>query len=108
MSRKMVSLLGAGLLSVALVGCVATTPRTRYYDDAYYQRRAQYDCSRCGVIRDVAVQDAVLVGIRDFALAGLPGARLVGTMDSPITGTDGNREFLLGLRKEPPHAAPRT
>ncbi|MCX6955043.1 MAG: TlyA family RNA methyltransferase [Verrucomicrobia bacterium] len=60
-----------------------------------------------GVIRDVAVQDAVLVGIRDFALAELAGARLVGTMDSPITGTDGNREFLLGLRKEPAHAGPR-
>ena len=56
-----------------------------------------------GVIRDTAVQDAVLRGIRDFALAGLPGARLVGTMDSPITGTDGNREFLLGLRKETAH-----
>ena len=56
-----------------------------------------------GVIRDTAVQDAVLSGIRDFALAGLPGARLVGTMDSPITGTDGNREFLLGLRKETAH-----
>ena len=53
-----------------------------------------------GVIRDTAVQDAVLNGIRDFALAQLPAAYLVGTMDSPITGTDGNREFLLGLRKE--------
>ena len=60
-----------------------------------------------GVIRDAAVQDAVLVGIRDFALAGLPGARLIGTMDSPITGTDGNREFLLGLRRESSHAPAR-
>ena len=60
-----------------------------------------------GVIRDAAVQDAVLVGIRDFALAGLPGARLLGTMDSPITGTDGNREFLLGLRRESAHAPAR-
>ena len=60
-----------------------------------------------GVIRDTAVQDAVLVGIRDFALAGLPGARLIGTMDSPITGTDGNREFLLGLRRESSHAPAR-
>jgi 23S rRNA (cytidine1920-2'-O)/16S rRNA (cytidine1409-2'-O)-methyltransferase len=60
-----------------------------------------------GVIRDAAVQDAVLVGIRDFALAGLPGAHLIGTMDSPITGTDGNREFLLGLRRESSHAPAR-
>ena len=60
-----------------------------------------------GVIRDTAVQDAVLVGIREFALAGLPGARLIGTMDSPLTGTDGNREFLLGLRRESSHAPTR-
>ncbi len=52
-----------------------------------------------GVIRDPAVQEATLARVRDFALAELPGAHLVGTMDSPITGTDGNREFLLCLRK---------
>lgn len=52
-----------------------------------------------GVIRDPAVQVAVLAAIRDFALAELPGAELIGTMDSPITGADGNREFLLALRK---------
>lgn len=53
-----------------------------------------------GVIRDTAVQDAVLAGITAFALAELPDAKLIGSMDSPITGTDGNREFLLGLRRE--------
>ena len=52
-----------------------------------------------GVIRDVAVQDRALAGVREFALANLPGAQLVGTMDSPITGADGNREFLLCLKK---------
>ena len=52
-----------------------------------------------GVIRDPAVQDRVLAEIRGFALSELPGSILVGTMDSPITGTDGNREFLLGLEK---------
>jgi len=41
----------------------------------------------------------VLDGITAFALAELPGATLIGTMDSPITGADGNREFLLGLQK---------
>jgi 23S rRNA (cytidine1920-2'-O)/16S rRNA (cytidine1409-2'-O)-methyltransferase len=60
--------------------------------------KAEVDKGR-GIIRDVAVQDAVLADIQSFALAQLPGATLVGTMDSPITGTDGNREFLLGLRK---------
>ena len=52
-----------------------------------------------GVIRDPAVQDAALARVRDFARAELPKAELMGTIDSPITGTDGNREFLLALRK---------
>jgi 23S rRNA (cytidine1920-2'-O)/16S rRNA (cytidine1409-2'-O)-methyltransferase len=52
-----------------------------------------------GIIRDPVVQQRVLDGIRDFAIKELPGALLVGTMDSPITGTDGNREFLIGLLK---------
>ena len=52
-----------------------------------------------GVVRDPAVQEAALASVRDFALAELPAASLVGEMDSPITGTDGNREFLLCLRK---------
>jgi 23S rRNA (cytidine1920-2'-O)/16S rRNA (cytidine1409-2'-O)-methyltransferase len=60
--------------------------------------KAEVDKGR-GIIRDTAVQDAVLADIQSFALAQLPGATLIGTMDSPITGTDGNREFLLGLRK---------
>jgi 23S rRNA (cytidine1920-2'-O)/16S rRNA (cytidine1409-2'-O)-methyltransferase len=53
-----------------------------------------------GVIRDAAVQQTVLDDIREFALRELPGAKLLGTMDSPITGTDGNREFLLGVTRE--------
>jgi 23S rRNA (cytidine1920-2'-O)/16S rRNA (cytidine1409-2'-O)-methyltransferase len=54
-----------------------------------------------GVIRDAAIQQAALSGVREFALARLPGSTLIGSIDSPITGADGNREFLLGLRKEP-------
>lgn len=52
-----------------------------------------------GVIHDAAIQEAVLMDVRDFSLAQLPASRLIGTMDSPITGTDGNREFLLCLKK---------
>jgi len=61
--------------------------------------KAEADKGR-GVIRDRAVQDQVLADVSAFALANLRGAKLVGTMDSPITGGDGNREFLLVLRKE--------
>lgn len=60
--------------------------------------KAEVDKGR-GIIRDAAVQDAILADIQAFALTQLPGAELIGTMDSPITGTDGNREFLMGLRK---------
>lgn len=60
--------------------------------------KAEVDKGR-GVIRDATVQEATLASVRDFALAELPRAHLAGTMDSPITGTDGNREFLLCLRK---------
>jgi 23S rRNA (cytidine1920-2'-O)/16S rRNA (cytidine1409-2'-O)-methyltransferase len=60
--------------------------------------RAQADKGR-GVIRDATVREAALASVRDFALAGLPGALLVGSMESPIEGAEGNREFLLCLRR---------
>jgi 23S rRNA (cytidine1920-2'-O)/16S rRNA (cytidine1409-2'-O)-methyltransferase len=52
-----------------------------------------------GIIRDPEVQNRVLHDVTQFALSDLPSAVLIGSMDSPITGTDGNREFLLGLRR---------
>jgi len=60
--------------------------------------KAEVDKGR-GVIRDPAVQDAALQRVRDFALAELPHAELLGHIDSPIKGADGNREFLLALRR---------
>ncbi len=60
--------------------------------------KAEADKGR-GVIRDPRVQESCLAAVRDFALQALPGAALIGTMDSPLTGADGNREFLLGLSK---------
>jgi outer membrane lipoprotein SlyB len=94
MSRKIIPLLGASVLSVALVGCVATTPRTRYYDDSYYQRRAQYDCSRCGVIRDVGQ-----VYIRDNATSGggaVLGAIIGGVLGSTIGKGNGRTAATVG------------
>jgi 23S rRNA (cytidine1920-2'-O)/16S rRNA (cytidine1409-2'-O)-methyltransferase len=60
--------------------------------------KAEADRGR-GVIRDAAVRDAALASVRDFAVARLAGAELQGSMDSPIEGADGNREFLLCLRR---------
>ena len=60
--------------------------------------KAEADKGR-GVIRDAAVQEGVLADVTAFALRELAGAVLTGSMPSPLTGADGNREFLLGLRK---------
>jgi 23S rRNA (cytidine1920-2'-O)/16S rRNA (cytidine1409-2'-O)-methyltransferase len=55
---------------------------------------------RCrGVIRDPAKQDAIRDDIINFATETLASAKLIGRVDSPISGADGNREFLFGLQK---------
>ena len=60
--------------------------------------KREVDAAR-GIIRDQAIQQRVLASIQAFALEQLTGASLIGTMDSPIKGTDGNREFLMGLTR---------
>jgi len=60
--------------------------------------KREVDAGR-GIIRDQAIQQRILASIQSFALEQLAGAALIGTMDSPIKGTDGNREFLLGLTR---------
>jgi len=47
-----------------------------------------------GVVRDAAVHRAVCARVRDW-WAALPGWRVLGITDSPITGPEGNREFLI-------------
>jgi len=54
-----------------------------------------------GVIRNAAVHERVVKEITAFA-AALPSARVVGTIESPITGADGNREFLMAVLRLPP------
>ena len=53
-----------------------------------------------GIIRDDAVRERVLAEVRGFALKELAGAELIGEMECPLAGADGNREFLLGLRRK--------
>ena len=52
-----------------------------------------------GIIRDDTVRTRVMAEVREFALKELTGATLFGEMASPVHGADGNREFLLGIRK---------
>ena len=61
-------------------------------------KKREVDAGR-GIIRDQAIQQRILASIQSFALEQLAGAALIGTMDSPIKGTDGNREFLMGLTR---------
>jgi 23S rRNA (cytidine1920-2'-O)/16S rRNA (cytidine1409-2'-O)-methyltransferase len=52
-----------------------------------------------GVIKDPEVRQKVLQTITEFSLTELPKAKLIGTINSPITGADGNHEFLLCIKK---------
>lgn len=53
-----------------------------------------------GVIRDPAIHQRVIEEIRTFAADELPGATEIGLIPSPITGGDGNQEFLIGFHRE--------
>jgi 23S rRNA (cytidine1920-2'-O)/16S rRNA (cytidine1409-2'-O)-methyltransferase len=52
------------------------------------------DVGKGGVVRDAAVHERVCAGIAAW-LAALPGWRIVGLTPSPITGPEGNIEFLI-------------
>ena len=51
-----------------------------------------------GVVRDPAVHERVCAEIRAW-WEGLPGWEVLGIADSPITGPEGNREFLIAARR---------
>ncbi|HUO02807.1 MAG TPA: TlyA family RNA methyltransferase [Rhizomicrobium sp.] len=51
-----------------------------------------------GIVRDAEAREAALKSIVDF-VAAAPGWRVVGTMESPIPGGDGNIEYLLAASK---------
>jgi len=50
-----------------------------------------------GIVRDPAVQDEICRRLSAW-LGAQPGWSVTGVIDSPITGGDGNREFLLAGR----------
>jgi 23S rRNA (cytidine1920-2'-O)/16S rRNA (cytidine1409-2'-O)-methyltransferase len=54
---------------------------------------------RKGVVRDPAVHDAVCARICAW-WAGLPGWRVLGITESPITGPEGNHEFLIAAERQ--------
>lgn len=87
MSIRLPAIATMALAGVLLAGCVATPPRTRYHDDAYYQRRAAYDCRYCGVVREVG-----RVYVRENGTSGggaVLGAIIGGVLGSTIGRGDG-------------------
>jgi 23S rRNA (cytidine1920-2'-O)/16S rRNA (cytidine1409-2'-O)-methyltransferase len=53
-----------------------------------------------GVVRDPAVHQAVCERVSAW-WAALPGWQVIGITESPITGAEGNHEFLIAARREP-------
>lgn len=51
-----------------------------------------------GVVRDPALHQAICSMIHDW-WAGLPGWQVLGITESPITGPEGNKEFLIAARR---------
>ena len=51
-----------------------------------------------GVVRDPALHEQVCARIHDW-FAGLPGWTVLGISESPILGPEGNKEFLIAVRK---------
>ena len=64
--------------------------------------KPQFEAGRAhvkkGVIRDAEIQAAVAEDLAQTVAA--LGWSIVGIMESPILGRDGNREFLLGARRD--------
>ncbi len=52
-----------------------------------------------GIVRDPAAHEAVRASVRRFLQAS--GWTVLGETESPITGGDGNAEFLIAARKPP-------
>lgn len=67
---------------------------------------AREEIGKKGVVRDPAVHARVCAAAAEWVAA--QGWRVEGVVESPITGPEGNREFLLAAvrRDEPPSASP--
>lgn len=59
--------------------------------------KAEADKGR-GIIKDPAIHARVVDALTAVA-QGLPGAQLLGVIPSPIEGGDGNKEFLIAIRR---------
>jgi 23S rRNA (cytidine1920-2'-O)/16S rRNA (cytidine1409-2'-O)-methyltransferase len=53
-----------------------------------------------GVVRDPAAHAAICARVQRW-WDSLPGWRVIGLVESPVTGPEGNREFLIGVVRAP-------
>lgn len=60
---------------------------------------------RKGVVRDPAVHAEVCERVHAW-FAARPGWHVLGIVESPITGPEGNKEFLIAAEREPQSAEP--
>lgn len=58
----------------------------------------QGEVGKGGVVRDAAIHTRVCAEVADW-IAALPGWRVCGITPSPITGPEGNVEFLIGAAR---------
>lgn len=94
MRSRLITMVLSAVTLVTIAGCVAEPRRVHRYDDAYYQRRSQYDCSRCGVIRDI---DRVYIDERRSSGGGaVLGAIIGGVLGSTIGKGDGRTAATVG------------
>ncbi|NDV63304.1 TlyA family RNA methyltransferase [Puniceicoccales bacterium CK1056] len=54
-----------------------------------------------GVITDPVIRERILHEILDFAASDLPNSELIGWCESPISGMNGNLEYLAGWTRNP-------
>ena len=59
---------------------------------------ARGDVGRGGIVREVGLHDRAVEKIRSFVENRLPHWHWTGVVDSPILGTEGNKEFLACLK----------
>ena len=52
-----------------------------------------------GIIKDPSIHQRICDDLLSFCKNSLPHSEIIGHIDSPIKGTDGNKEFLVGLTK---------
>jgi 23S rRNA (cytidine1920-2'-O)/16S rRNA (cytidine1409-2'-O)-methyltransferase len=93
-----VSFISATLVLPAVIAAAFPQPTQRLGRQIVVLVKPQFEAGReqigkGGIVRDPAVQSAALEKVR-YALLTL-GCTQIDTMDSPILGGEGNREFLL-------------